>query len=147
MLKSESSFILPRYICSRRSKAVHQIANSDAHGFGYPQQSMEANPLLAALNFANVHGMKVGLFRKLFLAQASFFAALPNRIAQNLEGRLGSRHSGSGKQAERSLNTPNMGLFLALSFPNQCHTKMLAAGRVAYAWSKDALNRFGDVEE
>jgi hypothetical protein len=77
---------------------------------------MEANPLLTAFDLADVNGMKLGLFRKLFLAQASFGAVSPDGIAQNLEVGSGARHSVLAKQEGGKLNTPNMGVFFFLHF-------------------------------
>jgi hypothetical protein len=84
---------------------------------GHPHERVETDPLLPPLDLANVHGMQIGLLRKLFLAQVSPVAATPNRITQNLQRWSSTRHSVIEKQAHAKLNTPNMGLFCSDDAP------------------------------
>ena len=74
------------------SEFVNQIARFDADSLGDPQKRMEADPLLATFNFANINWMKVGFFGQLFLAQARLYAVLANGIAENFKLLRLARH-------------------------------------------------------
>ena len=75
---------------------------------------MEADPLLAAFNLADVNGMQLSLFGQLFLTHAGLGAVLPDRGSENPDWLSCARHSLSKKQEVEKSNTPNMGVFGAL---------------------------------
>jgi hypothetical protein len=57
---------------------LDEVAGVDAQGFRNSQKRVEADPLLTALDFADVNGMQFGLFCQLLLTHASLNAALPD---------------------------------------------------------------------
>ena len=75
---------------------------------------MEADPLFATFDLADVNGMEVGFFRELFLAQASPGPVASDRVAQDFQVRSSARHKSLEKQIRREVNTPNMGVFIFL---------------------------------
>jgi hypothetical protein len=77
----------------------------------YAQQRVQADPLLASLDFAYVHRMQTGFFRQIFLAEASLFAVFANGFSENPELLSRVSHDRSAKQEWAKQNTPNMGLF------------------------------------
>jgi hypothetical protein len=92
------------------SQFVNQIANTDIEGFRNSQKCVKTDPLFSAFNFANVNRVQIGFFRELFLAQANFFSAISDGVAQDFQLSR-TRHNPLGEQDRRNLRTPNMGLF------------------------------------
>jgi hypothetical protein len=74
---------------------------------------MQANPLLAPLDFAYVNRVKIRLLCQLFLTEPRSTARRSNGFSQNLQLSQ-ARHSRLKKQGGSGANTPNMGLFLCL---------------------------------
>jgi hypothetical protein len=94
---------------------LDQIAHGNPQDFGNPQKRVEANPLLAALNSADVVWVQFRLFRQLLLAHSSPRAVLPDCLAQDFELLTVTRHSRSKNQKRLEANTHNMGVFLLAS--------------------------------
>jgi len=53
---------------NRESEFCDQITGFDVHRFGNSQQCVQADPLFATFDLANVNGMKIGFFGQLLLA-------------------------------------------------------------------------------
>jgi hypothetical protein len=98
-----------------KSEFVNQIARFNFQSLGDPEQSVQTDPLLSAFNFPHINRVQIRFFRKLFLAQASLFAATPNGVAQDFQLSR-TRHGLLAKQDQRNVRTPNMGLFYLADF-------------------------------
>ncbi len=102
-----------------RSKVIHQIAHADAEGLSDTQQSMKTNPLLTALDLADVNRVQIGLFGQFFLAHAGSVAVFSDGFSKDSEMWFGPRHGCSEKHEGEQANTPNMGLFEHCAHPNR----------------------------
>jgi hypothetical protein len=109
--KSPSRKIVTRFlkVCMLKSEFINQIPHTNPEGLGYPQQRVQADPLLSPLDFTDVNRVQAEFFRQLFLTHASLVTAYPDGISQDFK-LTRTRHSLSGKQDRRKLETPNMGL-------------------------------------
>jgi len=103
---------------ARQLQFVHQIADTNAEGFGYAQQCVQADPLFSTFNFANINRMQVGFFGQTFLAQTSLLAAVADSVTEDFQ-LARTRHSVSGKQDRAKHDTPNMGVFLSCTFSGE----------------------------
>jgi hypothetical protein len=99
----------------RRLEVAEKVAPANAQSFGNPQQSMEADPLLAAFDFTHINRVQLGLFRQPLLAHARLGTVLADGGTKNSELLSLSRHSLERKQEETESNTPNMGVFFVLA--------------------------------
>ena len=99
----------PETTARTRLQIGHQVANPHLEGMGNPEQRMEADPLLAALDLSDVNRVEIGLFRELLLAEAGPDALAADGITQQLKLSLAA-HERSEKQGGGEANTPNMGL-------------------------------------
>jgi hypothetical protein len=86
---------------------------------------MEADPLLAAFDFAHVNRMQLSLFRQPLLAYARLGTVLADGGTKNSELLSRVRHRPPKKQEETESNTPNMGVFFMLA--SSCISENLAA--------------------
>ena len=103
---------------ARQLQFVHQIADTNAEGFGYAQQCVKADPLFSTFNFANINGMQVGFFSQTFLAQTNLLTAIADGVTEDFQ-LARTRHSVSGKQDRAKHDTPKMGLFLSCTFSGE----------------------------
>lgn len=108
-------FLLIASQAARRLQLLNQVPHANAEGFGHPQKRVQADPLFAALDFANVNWMQAGLLRQLFLAHVRLIPVFPNGISQDFRLSL-ARHSFLGNQDRTKLETPNMGVFCLARF-------------------------------
>lgn len=100
----------------------------------HPQESVEADPLLAAFDLAHINGMQFGPFRQPLLTHAGPGAVLPNCCAESLELSR-ARHRPPRKQEGAKPNTPNMGVFCA------CHAQALAIAMASLGSPAVSLSR------
>jgi hypothetical protein len=97
------------------SKLGQQVGNPDAQRGGDSQQRVQANPLLPALDFANINGVEIGLFRQFFLAHFGAFAVLSDAFSNDFALVLNARHSREGEQNSRSENHTQHGFIFVLA--------------------------------
>jgi hypothetical protein len=98
------------------SKLINQVTPPNAEGFGNPQKGMKADPLLAALYFANINGMQIRFFCQLLLTHFGRFAVFANGFAKDFEDLL-TRHSLSANHciAASNLKHPTWVYFLLVA--------------------------------
>ena len=66
------------------SECADQLTGLDPQRLGDAQEGVQADPLLAAFDFADVIRMKIGLFGQPFLAQARAYTVLADGIPKKL---------------------------------------------------------------
>jgi hypothetical protein len=95
------------------SKSLKQIANGDFQSLCHAQKRMDANPLFAAFNFSDIHGVEISFFSQLFLTQIGLLAIFSDGISEGFKLLTRTPHSLLGEQEGAKQRTPNMGLFSA----------------------------------
>ena len=95
------------------SNLDHEITHPDSQSFRYSKQCVEAYPLFAPFDFANVNGMKSGFLGQSLLTHLHSLALFSNGFAKQFSRLTCDCHKGSAKQEGRKANTPNMGVFSA----------------------------------
>ena len=103
-------------LLGRKLEMLHQFPHPHAQRGSDPQEGMQADPLLSALDFTHIYGMKIRFLRELFLAQAGPLPASSNRVAKDLPRIQGVRHKPQQKQTGSETNHTQHGFILILSF-------------------------------
>ena len=85
-----------------RLDVCHEIAHTNAKGFGNSYQSVQRDVGFAPLNLANVIGMEVCKFGQLFMRQARGFSVESDCIPQRLAVFWSCRHNTISKPANTS---------------------------------------------
>ncbi len=102
--------------CFMRLDIRNQLAQTNAEGFGNPNQRANANRFTPALNFAEINGVQIRLFRQFFLTHSGIFAVFADCFANFfLMGRM-CCHSSLGNQQSAGMNTRLNLLFILRSF-------------------------------
>jgi len=83
---------------------------------------VQADPLLPALDFANVNRVETGLFCQFFLAHLGTFAVFSDAFTEDFALVLNARHSRKGEQICRKANHTQHGFILCLQLSGKPET-------------------------